>query len=78
MTQSGCTSLSYQLKTSPPSLPGGAAVTFTGSEPSIFVTRDTNIDSFAVSITHEGASGEVYAYTAFMVHPTDPDPTSAD
>lgn len=78
MTNSGCPALQYEVKTSPSGLSGGASVTFTGSEPSVFVTQDSNIDSFAVSITHESASGEVYAQTAFMVHPADPDPTSAD
>ena len=77
-TTTDCPALVYCIKTSPPSPPGGASIAFT-TAPSFEVTQNNNIDSFAVSITHEGVSGTVYAYTAFIVHAHDPsDPTAAD
>ena len=67
----GCAGTSqYILRTSPDPAPGGAVVAFQASGPSIEISMNGNVDSFAVAISHEN-SGEVYAYTAFIVHPYD-------
>lgn len=69
-TSGDCSSFSYSVATSPSPAPGGALVVLSGAGPSIEVTQNGNVDSFAVAVGHYQGS-DVVVYTSFLVHPYD-------
>lgn len=64
-----CNYLTYSVATSPDPAPGGASVTLIGSGPSLYVTQNGNVDSFAVAVSQRNSAGTPVVYTSFLINP---------